>query len=86
MDEEIKKNLGRFARNTESMVARSILRWKYKREDKPIPLDHQLEYESRQVASRAHEVIAKRGKNVWNDLIKVYARTKQEKGGQGSER
>ena len=83
MDEEIKKNLGRFARNTESMVARSILRWKYKKEGKPIPLDHQLEHESRQVASRAHEVIAKRGKNVWNELKKFYVRTNREKGGSG---
>lgn len=83
MDEEIKKNLRKLARDTEAKVARSILRWKYKKEDKPIPREHQLEHESRQVATRAHEVIVKRGKNVWNELKKVYVKASKEKEGSG---
>ena len=72
MDEEIKKNVKKLARETEMKVARSILRWKYKKEGKPSPVEHQLENESRFVAEKAHQVIAKRGRNVLSELKKVY--------------
>ena len=72
MEEETKKNLTKIAEETEVRVTRSILRWKYKKEGKAVPLGYQLENESRQIASRAHQVIAKRGKNAWKELKKVY--------------
>jgi hypothetical protein len=72
MDEQIKKNVKKLARDVENKVARSILRWKYKKEGKPYPLEHQLENESRYVAEKAHDVIAKRGKTVLNEFKKVY--------------
>jgi hypothetical protein len=68
MDEQIKKNVKKLARDAENKVARSILRWKYKKEGKPIPVEHQLENESRYVAEKAHQIIAKRGKTVLNEL------------------
>jgi hypothetical protein len=72
MDEQIKKNVKKFARDAENKVARSILRWKYKKEGKQVPVEDQLENESRYVAEKAHQVIAKRGKTVLNELKKVY--------------
>jgi len=72
MEKETKNNLKKIAEEAEMRVARSILRWKYKKEGKQVPQDHQLENESRQIAGRAHQVVAKRGKNVFNELKKVY--------------
>jgi hypothetical protein len=72
MEEETKHNLKKIAEEAEMRIARSVLRWKYKKEGKQAPLDSQLENESRQVAGRAHQVIARTGKNVFNELRKVY--------------
>lgn len=72
MEKETKNNLKKIAEEAEMRVARSVLRWKYKKEGKQAPTDSQLENESRQVAGRAHQVIAERGKNVFNELKKVY--------------
>lgn len=75
MDENIKKGIKRFAENAEIGVARSILRWKYKKEGRDAPGDEELKDQSRIVAGRAHEVIAERGRNVWDEFKKVYAKT-----------
>ena len=75
MDENIKKGIKRLAENAEIGVARSILRWKYKKERGAPPMDDDLETQSRMVAGKAHDVIAERGRNVWNELKKVYAKT-----------
>ncbi len=79
MDEEIKKKLKKLAQDTEMGVAKSILRWKYKKEEKPVPMDHQLENQSRQVADRAHQVVKRRAKNVWHELRKVYLKGNRKK-------
>lgn len=82
MDEEIKKGLKKAIQGAELSVARSILRWKYRKEGKQVPLDERLEDESRHVAGQAHEVIARRSKNVWKELKKVYS-TEDGKKGEG---
>jgi hypothetical protein len=83
MDEQIKKNVKKLARDAEMKVARSILRWKYKKEGKPVPLEQQLENESRYIAEQAHQVIAKRGKTVLNELKRVYFKDDQKGEGPG---
>jgi hypothetical protein len=83
MDEQIKKSVKKLARDAENKVARSILRWKYKKEGKPVPIEHQLENESRYVAEKAHQVISKRGKTVLNEFKKVYFRGDQKEEGSG---
>ncbi len=72
MDDQTKKNIKKVVQEAETGVAKSILRWKYKKEGRPVPVDHQLENDSRQVADRVHKVIARRSKNVWKELKKVY--------------
>jgi hypothetical protein len=67
-----KNNLKKIAEEAEMKVARSVLRWKYKKEGRDVPPGYRLENESRQIADRAHEVLAKRGRNVFNELKKVY--------------
>jgi len=83
MDDQIKKNIKKLARDAENKVARSILRWKYKKDGKSVPAEHQLENESRYVAEKAHQVIAKRGKTVLNELKKVYFKGDQKEEGPG---
>jgi hypothetical protein len=83
MDEQIKKNVKKLARDAENKVARSILRWKYKKEGRPVPVEHQLENESRYVAEKAHQIIAKKGKTVLNELKKVYVKDDQKEEGPG---
>ncbi len=72
MEQDTKKILKKMAEEAEMKFTRSILRWKYKKEDKPIPPAYQLEDESRQIAGRAHDIVAKRGKTVFDELKKVY--------------
>lgn len=72
MAEDAKNNLKKIAKEAEIKVARSVLRWKYKKEGRDVPPEYRLENESRQIAGRAHEVLAKRGRNVFNELKKVY--------------
>ncbi len=72
MEQDTKNNLKKIAEEAEMRVARSIPRWKYKKEEKQVPPEYQLENQSRQVAGQAHQVIAKRGKNIFNELKKVY--------------
>ena len=62
----------RIAKEAELRVTKSILRWKYKKEGRHVPPQYRLETESRQIAGRAHEVIAERGKTVFNELKRVY--------------
>ncbi|MBW2117717.1 MAG: hypothetical protein JRF53_16135 [Deltaproteobacteria bacterium] len=83
MDEQIKKNVKKLARDAENKVARSILRWKYKKVGKPVPAEHELENESRYVAEKAHQVIAKRGKAALNELKRVYFKEDQKEEGHG---
>ncbi len=75
MDENIKKGIKKLAENVEIGAARSILRWKYKKEGRDAPGDDELKEQSLRVAGKAHEIIAERGRNVWNELKKVYAKT-----------
>jgi hypothetical protein len=72
MEQETKNNLKKIAEEAEMRVARSVLRWKYKKEGKQVPQDSRLEDESRQVAGRAHQVLAERSRTVFNELKKVY--------------
>lgn len=72
MDEDIKRGLKKIARNTETMLTGSVLRWKYKKEGKKIPTDQELEHQSQLIADQARKIISKRGKNIWNELKKAY--------------
>ena len=74
MNEEIKKNLKKVALETETKLARSLLRWKYRKAGRSAPAENKLESDSHKVAARAHEVIASRGRTVWNELKKVYVK------------
>ncbi len=72
MEKDIKKNLKKISAEAETRVARTVLRWKYKKEGKHIPSDSELETASRQIAGHVHQVITRRGESVLNDFKKIY--------------
>ncbi len=80
MDEDIKRGLKKIARNTETMLTGSILRWKYKKEGKKIPNNQELEQQSQLITDQAHKIISKRGKNIWNELKKAYKERQKKEG------
>jgi hypothetical protein len=80
MDDDIKKDIKRITRKTELKVTQSLLRWKYKKEGKPVPDENAISQQSETVADQAHEIIARRGKTIWNELKKVYAKKTGDRG------
>jgi len=78
MGDEIKENLKRAVQQAEVSVTKSILRWKYKKEGRTPPREERLEEDSRRAADRAHEVVARRGKTVWEELKKSYFKGRDE--------
>ena len=72
MDEHMKAKLRRLAEAAEIGAARSVLKWKYKKEGKNVPSDAQLNQQSRDAASLARDVLTKTGKTVWHDLKEAY--------------
>ena len=78
MDDKTKREIKKIARNTEVKIAESILRWKYKKEGKRIPEDGNLHTQSRVVADKAHRVLSRMGKNIWEELKKTYRKTEED--------
>ncbi|MFH1350913.1 MAG: hypothetical protein ABII26_08230 [Pseudomonadota bacterium] len=78
MVEELKEDLKRMARETETRVAKSLLRWKYKKEGKRIPNDQEIDVHSKMLTEQAHEIISRRGKNIWNELKKAVHKGKEK--------
>lgn len=72
MDEKTKEGIKRLTRDAERGIARSIIRWKYKKEGKSLPEDQQLDEQSRKVADTAHQVLSESGRNLWTELKKAY--------------
>ena len=83
MDQELKKNIKKVARDTESRVAESILRWKYKKEGRTLPDEQNLGQKSRLITEQANEIISKRGKRVWKEIKKSYR--KMRNGGESED-
>ena len=78
MDEDVKSQMKRAVQSAEKGLTRSLLRWKYKKEGKPIPREEQLDLESGLVADRAHEVITRRGKTLWKEIKRAYSANRME--------
>jgi len=72
MDDDLKGNLKSLARQTEVKLARSILRWKLKREGRPIPVEQQLDQHSQNIVEKANDVLLQGGKRVWQEFRQVY--------------
>jgi hypothetical protein len=80
MDKQTKEDLRKIARNTETKVTESILRWKYKKQGKAVPQNSELQRRSRVIADEAHQIISRRGKTVWKELKQAVFKKKTEGG------
>lgn len=78
MDEALKKGLKKVAKNAELKLAESLLRWKYKKEGKSVPDDESMGQQTRSVTDQAHQIIAKRGKSIWEGFKEAYQKAKKE--------
>jgi hypothetical protein len=77
MPARIKKNVLKAIQHAEVGMAKSLIMWKYRKNKIPVPEDTNLEKESQRVADKAHEIISKRGKNVWNEIKQIYENIKE---------
>jgi hypothetical protein len=78
MDEAFKKGLKKMAKDAEIKVAGSLLRWKYKKEGKSLPNDESIGQQSKTFTDQAHEIIAKRGKGIWEGFKEAYEKAKKK--------
>jgi hypothetical protein len=62
------ESLVEMAQNVEARVTESLLRWKYRRQGKTPPADDQLRDQSREITNQVHEILLRRGKNLWKEL------------------
>ena len=72
MDPKTREGLVRLAKKTELRATESLLRWKYKKEGKGTPDKESLEAQSRNVANQANQILAERGRNVWQGIKKAW--------------
>jgi hypothetical protein len=80
LDEDVKKQIKKAVETTEKSLTRSLLRWKYKKEGKPIPREGELDLESTLVTRRARRVIRRRGKTIWKEVRDAYKANREKEG------
>jgi len=73
LDEEIKKSVRKVVKEAEAGVARTLLRWRFRREGKVLPFtDQELREESLQIADRAHKALSGAGKSLLQGIKRAY--------------
>jgi len=72
MDKDVKENVKNLMKATEMKLAKSILRWKYKKEGKEIPGDSDLQARSRMITEKANQVLSRSGKSLLKELKEIY--------------
>lgn len=77
MSQEIKNDLKRLARDTETLLAQSLLKWRYRKEGKTIPNEQRVRRESEAVAERANRIVSERGKRAWAELKRARRRSEE---------
>ena len=77
MGKDIKSDLKNLAKETEVKLTESLLRWKHRKIDKKIPDDEQLKHQSRVITDQANRIMAKRGKNILEEIKKAYRESKK---------
>lgn len=61
-------SLSEIAQGVEVRLTETLLRWRYKREGKAPPDEEQLKTQSRAITDQVHEIILRRGKNIWKEI------------------
>jgi hypothetical protein len=74
MSGDLKTDLKKMAGETGIRITGSFLRWRYKKEGKHIPPEKDLEEKSRKVLEQTQTIIARRGKNILNELKGIWGK------------
>lgn len=68
MDQESKDDLKKKVKDTELKLTKALFRWKYRREGRSMPADHDLKKNAEIFREKLHGTLSKRGKNIWQEL------------------
>ena len=60
--------LGKKFRTAEKELTKGLIKWKHKREDRPLPDEETLENASDEIVNQAHTVVEKQGKSFFKEL------------------
>jgi hypothetical protein len=79
MDNGIKDNIKKIAKETEVKVAGLLLRWKEHKEGNDTPDMEAIDRKSREIAEKANEIIQRRGKTVLKEFKDAYGKGTTDK-------
>ena len=78
MDKTLKKEIKKFAKEGEAKLIGSLFRWRYRKDKRSAPTNQEIEERSRVFVDQAHQILSKRGKNIWGELKKGVQELKKE--------
>ena len=74
------EGLRKMARAAEVKIAEGLLRWRYKKEGKPVPGNPILKNRSEHLAQEARRIMSKKAKNILEELKEAYRKGRKEGG------
>jgi hypothetical protein len=64
MDKDLKEGMKNILKAAEVKITESLLRWKYKKEGKGMPVEPELQHRSHVISQKANEILTRTGKNI----------------------
>ncbi len=61
-------SLGKKIRDAEKELTKGLVKWKLKREGRPLPDEKVLDKGSKQIVEEAHKMVKKQGKSLFKEL------------------
>jgi hypothetical protein len=81
MDKDLKEGMKNILKATEVKITESLLRWKYKKEGKGMPVAPELQHRSHVISQKANEILTRTGKNIMKEFKEVYRKEGKDEGG-----
>jgi hypothetical protein len=81
MDKDLKEGMKNILKATEVKITESLLRWKYKKEGKGMPVEPELQHRSHVISQKANEILTRTGKNIMKEFKEVYRKEGKDEGG-----
>jgi hypothetical protein len=72
MDNDIKKDIKKIAKETEVKLTGFLLKWQERKEGKEISDVEAIDKKSRVITDKANEILKRRGKTILNEFKNVY--------------
>jgi hypothetical protein len=78
MDNDIKGDIKKIAKEAEVKLTGFLLKWKDKSDGKEIPDQDMIDRKSRVITDKANEILKRRGKTIFNEIKNVYIKKKPD--------